>query len=125
MAAEPEELVRAQPQHAKFGFDLQVNAPAGGEPAPLVKLAVIGQRCLGHQARDLTAPNNGGAVEEASVRAAPRQAQDGDNGHFGLDDQGKRLNGTLEQAGIEKQVFRRVAGQAQLGKQGHRDIGLT
>ena len=37
--------------------------PAGGEPAPLIELGVVGQVQLGHQAQQLSPAQDGGAVE--------------------------------------------------------------
>ena len=92
---------------------------AGGEPAPLVELAVVGQMGLGHQAQDLALVEDGGAVVELAVPGVPDgQADGGDHVQVlgGLQDGPEPFLSTPEQGGLEEKVPAGVAGEAQLGE---------
>ena len=90
----------------------------GGEPAALVKLLVIGDERLGHDAEHSAAVEHGGAVEQLVVHGE-RQADDGEAGEGAgarRDDVGQRVEGAVLQGGLVEQVGAGVAGERQFGE---------
>ena len=85
---------------------------AGGEPARLVELTVVGQVLLGHDAH-VPAADDGGAVVELTADFQ-RQPDDERRPDRQRGKAGKRGLGGGEQRGLEEQVGAGVPGQAQL-----------
>ena len=105
---------------AQIQEDIQVLA--GGEPAPLVELPIVGDIGLGHQAQDLPLVDDRRAVVELAVpRIFHRQAQGGEHIQVlgGLQHGGQALLRPFQQGVLEEQVAAGVPGEAQLGQGQH------
>ena len=105
-----------------------VEAAGGRKPPLLVKLPVIGQIGLGHQAQNLSFLYNSGAVIQFVVPFIPdRQAQSGHHVQIlgGLQDGPEALLGAPEQGVLQKQVPAGIPGQAQLRQDQHLDTLLV
>ena len=95
-----------------------------GEPAALVKLLVIGQERLGHDAEQPAAMQHGGAVEELIVDGQ-RQADDGEAGEDAAlpwRDASSASTAPRCKRGLVEQIGAGVAGERQLGEDEDGDL---
>ena len=98
------------------GHRLHLRA-AGGELPFFVKLAVVGQVGLGHDAQQLPAAQHGGAVVQFAVHQKRQAHQRHGIQRAGLRKQPfQRIQCTLLQRALQKQIAAGVAGKAELRK---------
>ena len=101
--------------HAADQVQLQRLAP-GGEVPLLVEDGIVRQEALPVDALDLTLGADGGGVVEVEARVG--EPDDGGAAARPAGDLAQHLEVVLDEAGLEEEVLRRIAGDGELGEEG-------